>query len=322
MLVAFSLVALAGASFTSSVAPPPRDIRGWAPTHTFTYTNPVTAVAFGPDLVAAGDRNGVVILWHAQTGKKLETLLDGAGDTKPINRAQFSLDGKWLHFATNDGHGINKCRVEKTDRVFPGLIEAGWMSHGISNDNGYWLMTALEAKILIQVKWNGETLSVVPGGKFKHKRVVTLATGDGDVIVGATDEAVMRWENGKNEPRWEKGLEMFGPTALTLSSGGKIVALAGKSGDVRLYSVSTGNLDATLAGHKGAVTAVAFSPDGKQLATGGADATTRVWDVATRQELAVLKGHTSAITAVAFSPGGNMLATGSEDKTARVWVRK
>ena len=78
-----------------------------------------------------------MILWNAQTGKKLEMLLDGMSEKKPINRAQFSPDGTWLHFVTNDGDGMYQCRVEKTGRVFTGLADAGWTIRGVSNDSEY-----------------------------------------------------------------------------------------------------------------------------------------------------------------------------------------
>jgi WD40 repeat protein len=325
MLIALSLVVLAGASAAPPVAPAPQQIYEWVASHTFTSTNPVTTVAFGPDIVVTGDQKGVLVLWHAQTGKKLETILDGTGDKKPINRVQFSPDGTWLYLVTNNGEGTHQCLVEKPNRVFHGLIESNNVKkvHGVSNDGAYWLWSGIKAKLLLQVKGlDDDVLMLVPGGKFEYKDVISMAAADGDVIVGAADEAIVCWENSKNGPRWEKSLERFGPTALALSFGGKVVALAGKNGEVRLFAASTGNLDITLTGHKGAVTAVAFSPDGKQLVTGGADATVRIWSVATGRELATLKGHTAAVTAVAFSPGGEMLVSGSEDKTARVWKRK
>ena len=87
------------------------------------------------------------------------------------------------------------------------------------------------------------------------------------------------------------------------------------------------NLQVTVAGHPGLVTAVAFSPDGQLVATGGTDGTARLWNVSTGQEIMKFTGHTSSVESVAFSPDGRTLATGSGrtlatggyDKTARLW---
>ena len=42
--------------------------------HTFTFKNPVTAVAFGRGLSAAGDKEGVLVLWDPKTGKQKDAI--------------------------------------------------------------------------------------------------------------------------------------------------------------------------------------------------------------------------------------------------------
>src|SRR5262249_53240542 len=78
-------------------------------------------------------------------------------------------------------------------------------------------------------------------------------------------------------------------------------------------------VQATLKGHKNAVSSVAFSPDGKTLASGSGDKTIKLWDVATGKEMASLKGHTGYVFSVAFSPDGKTLASASGDKTVKLW---
>ena len=48
---------------------------------------------------------------------------------------------------------------------------------------------------------------------------------------------------------------------------------------VRIWDSETGEVLATLEGHRGGVNSVSLSPDNTQLVTGSGDNTARVWDL-------------------------------------------
>src|SRR5205807_3242433 len=110
-------VPLRTAANTTAAAP------GWALRHTFEHPAPITAVAFGPDLVASADTDGGLILWDVQTGKEKEKIIDPAKrkqkDTMPW--LGFTPNGEWLNVVMMDGHGIAACRLDPKKRTFGGF---------------------------------------------------------------------------------------------------------------------------------------------------------------------------------------------------------
>jgi WD40 repeat protein len=89
--------------------------------------------------------------------------------------------------------------------------------------------------------------------------------------------------------------------------------------DVHIREVGTGNVVATLSGHRGAVAAVAFEPHGGTMATGSKDGFIRLWDVAGGTSRGKLGGEAGAVLALAYTPDGNVLASGGEDQIIRLW---
>jgi WD40 repeat protein len=61
---------------------------------------------------------------------------------------------------------------------------------------------------------------------------------------------------------------------------------------VRIWNVTTGEVEAELKGHTDSVMSVAFAQDGSRVVSGSDDKTVRIWNVTTGEVEAELKGHT------------------------------
>ncbi|QJW96695.1 sigma-70 family RNA polymerase sigma factor [Frigoriglobus tundricola] len=308
-------------------APPaPRVQKGWTTKHTLAHKAAVTAVALGPGFVATGDKDGILALWDANTGREKEKLLDGTEDgAGGINQLQVSADGAWLHLVTHDRDNYHQCSVEKKGRIFPGSGSKGQAkSYGVTPDGAFWLEARGNHVLsLLENRFAEHVIPFMSVGRFVHKEDIAFAAACDDQFIGTVSGGVLRqWAKGKDDPAWAVKLETFTATAMAACPQSKVFAVGGKNGETRIYFGLTGKLAVTLKGHTGTVTAIAFRPDGKQIVTGSADKTLRLWDAETGKELAVLKGHTDAVKAVAFAPEGETLVSGSADKTARVWEFK
>jgi WD40 repeat protein len=298
--------------------------KSWVEKHTLTHKSAITAVAVGPDVVAVGDKDGVLVLWDAKTGKQKETLLDGKADAgKPVDHLQVSPDGVWLYLVTNKGDCIHQCSVVKENRLFPGIGGNGvFTSYGVTTDGKFWLQAFNNRNLQLLENTFDQNIAPSKGiGLFVHKdKIDFAAAGEADVVATVAAGTLRRWDKAQRKPIWEEKLDTFEVAALAVCPLTKVIAVGGKNGEVRIYGALTGKVLTTLTGHNAPVRAIAFNADGTRIVTGSADKTARLWDAEEGKELAVLKGHTEPVTAVAFSPDGEMLTTGSADKSVRVWA--
>ena len=100
---------------------------------------------------------------------------------------------------------------------------------------------------------------------------------------------------------------------------GRTLACADSSATVRLWNVSTSNLQ-VIHIETFDVESVIFSSDGQTLASGSSDDDTiRLWDVATGSLKHSFTADTDYVNTLSFSPDGSTLATGSWDDTVRLW---
>jgi len=124
--------------------------------------------------------------------------------------------------------------------------------------------------------------------------------------------------------------DLWGPAELVMQDGSVVSSVAFSqdgsqvvSGSydktVRIWNVTTGEVEAELKGHTNKVTSVAFSQDGSRVVSGSYDRTVRIWNVMTGEVEAELKGHTDEVNSVAFSQDGSQVVSGSDDKTVRIW---
>jgi WD40 repeat protein len=99
---------------------------------------------------------------------------------------------------------------------------------------------------------------------------------------------------------------------------GDRLAIAGRGGMIRVWSLHTSREEFTLYGHIGRVTGLGIAPDGRTLVSGGANGEVKFWEWRTGQEVLSLRRHTGPVTDIEFSANGKLLVTAGDGQLA-VW---
>lgn len=149
-------------------------------------------------------------------------------------------------------------------------------------------------------------IAALPGGR------IACAGGDGSLAVYAPAPTVHRE---RLIPLIEGKLR-----GLAVSPDGRLMAVAGGDGHVRLLETTDLNEVHTLEAHEGGALCAAWHPTKPALVTGGKDGHLRVWrtDGEVREVLA-LPAHKAAVYGLAFHPGAGLLASAGRDKMAKLW---
>ncbi|MGI6394396.1 MAG: protein kinase domain-containing protein [bacterium] len=106
----------------------------------------------------------------------------------------------------------------------------------------------------------------------------------------------------------------FEPRVLAVSPDGALVAVAGKSRKIVVYSTPKRKPLYVLSGHSDEVSAIEFSSDGKYLASGSWDRKVKIWDTKEGALLKTVEGSVGEIYALSFSADSNSLVFGGTDK--------
>jgi WD40 repeat protein len=144
-------------------------------------------------------------------------------------------------------------------------------------------------------------------------------SGDGGRIVTISDDKTIRvWDGAKFDLLRTFAGNAYGGGGFS-PDGRYIVAGAFDAPyATRVLDADSGEVAATLIGHKGRVSSARFSADGRRIVTASVDGTARVWDWHSGAVLATLVGQ-AVLYSARFSPDGNRVVTASEDHTVRVW---
>jgi WD40 repeat protein len=287
------------------------------------HLDTVNTVAFSPSglRLASGSEDQTVKVWDASAGHEVLALGQHGGCAYG---AAFSPDGHYLASAGDDGTvKLWDTSTGSVLQIMPGHAEAVYCV--AFAPNGQILASAgPDHTIKLWDTASGRERQTLRGHKDD---VIRLAISpDGSLLASASADATVRlWDLASGqELRTLQGhtgtvcAVAFSTDSRRLASaGGQVRNSAGpkfdearRSGEVKIWDITTGRELSSLRGHSSQVRSVAFSPDGRTLASAGLDKTIRIWDLDTHQELAEMRGQGQQIWSVAYSPDGRRLVSG------------
>jgi len=108
----------------------------------------------------------------------------------------------------------------------------------------------------------------------------------------------------------------FGPT---FSPDGRMLAVAGSKGILKLWHCATGKPLGPFKA-KNHIRCLAFRPDGQKVAIGTQAGEVQLWDLPVGGEGPTFRDHNRSIHSLTFSPDGQLLAAGCQDRPMIFWT--
>ncbi|KAF8307210.1 WD40 repeat-like protein [Clavulina sp. PMI_390] len=286
----------------------------------------VTSVSFAAKkgLLAAGHKDGSIVLWNIRNGQQEGKPLTGHNGF--VCSVAMSPDGALLASGSED-KTIRMWDAQTQEPKGQPLTEHDACVRSVAfSPDGTLLASGSEDNTIIV--WDVQTQAVKGPPLTGHDACVKSVafSPDGTLLAsGSDDDTIRLWDvqtlAPKGQPLIDPDAGIKSVEAVAFSPDGALLAAGSDDHSIRLWDVHTqAAIGKPLIGHKQWVTSVAFSPDGTLLASGSADRTVILWDVNTQaaEKQAIIE-HNEYVTSVAFLPGRSLLASGSGDKKIRLW---
>lgn len=307
------------------------------------------AVSTDGALVAVTAKDGTVRIWEMATGALARTLIGQAeGQTQWINDAVF-LDDTRLAAVSQDGtlrlwnartgvqtgirhgheSGVTALARHRDGSLITGSLDGTlriWNPDSSSafstTEAMYGLAFSADGSRVATTGWKGliktfdtrtnrELTSFVAHGQ-SGIRIDWSRDGKHFATTG-NDGKVMLWDAATGEKRSEL-LGTKGGEPVAFHPGSAYVAGEAPDGVAKVWRVSDGGEEASLADGTGNISDLAWSPDGALLAVATADGQIRLWDWKARTVRTRITQPRGTLM-LAFDPTGRTLAVGSSDRS-------
>lgn len=265
----------------------------------------VTDLAFSPDgktLVVVDSEHGAD-LWDLETLKLRGTRMQGEDDLRlalippPGDRVvTWGWKGGMQAWDVNTGEKVGAAAygIEFPDVVAADAAGSRAVTGGSAGKVCLWDLK--EMRLVGHLEHSGST------------RALAFSPDGFRIATGSIDGCARIWEakTGQLRHTLEIGSGLEGVTEVRFSPNGKVLAVAGPSGDVTMWDPATGTPKASLRRDK-VVRALAFLPDSGTLLTGGLDKEVRLWSATTGSPAGRCFRHDATLTAVELALAGRRL---------------
>jgi WD40 repeat protein/DNA-binding SARP family transcriptional activator len=296
--------------------------------------DPLYDVALSPDgrTLALGDGDGTITFFDTATRRGIPpTYRVAQGSAAEV---RYSPDGSKLTVTEGSNHLVDVLDAATHRRLlhlrldtFPGppVPEFGLSSWIIAGSR-----ELVVARFVVGPPFNGpptylqrfDARTGAPIGKAvpigRHPTLNLLASADRRTLVfGAPGEPatyVVDATTLRVRTRYS-----FGAFTTTVSPDGRLVALGGEDGSVRVADLATGQVRRLQGRHDGLVEDAVFSNDDRTLVTTGDDRNVIVWDLPSGQIRETLVGHSGRVNNAVISADGSTLYTVGLDGSAIIW---
>jgi WD40 repeat protein len=276
----------------------------------YTYTHPgARSAAISPDnrRVATGGVDDTVRVWSGQSGRRIHTLTEHAGNAVAL---AFSPDGELVASASTDGTG----RVWRTsDWGLNSILTGHTNAHtnvSFSADGEHVVTSGKDGTARVSHADTGDELFVLAGHRNWVESAAFSGPAGSPIVTASPDGSVRVWY-GVFQPELQRLATLAAP--VTDVSVDDQVHVWTSDGRERTLDLESGDqVDAVPAPRKRPRRVE--GPDGRSATMRG-----RVVVVRQDGESETLRGHRDRVTAVTFSPTGTLLATTSRDQVARIW---
>ncbi|HEU68743.1 MAG TPA: WD40 repeat domain-containing protein [Candidatus Acetothermia bacterium] len=270
------------------------EIRSWANPNRVSRTLRgaeafVVSLAVSPDgrLLAAGDKDGHIMVWEIASG---QLLFKKYAHRFSVWSVAFSPDGVLLASGAFDG----------TVRLWD---TGSWVEVGLLIEPR---LVDAENKDRAHMGWV-RCVAFSPDGR-------TLATSGCDGYVRIWDVDTLRLRR----DAIQAGINVY---FVSFSPDGELLGCVTNPGEIRLYRTDTWEEAMRLrAGRTSSLYVMSFSPEGAKVFAGGFSNKVEVWDLATGKMLSEHPGHTDSIWGLIVFPDGRRVVTTSRDNTVRLWT--
>lgn len=286
------------------------------------HKNWILCVAWSPDglKLASADKNGLIIIWNPETGKKIGKPLTGhRAWVTYLSWQPLHLNEECRYLASSSKDTV----INIWDTVLSTLVRS-LSSHTQSVTCIRWggkdLIYSSSQDRTIKV-WRSED-GVMCRTLEGHGHWVNSLTLNSDYIIrtGAYDPKDATFERrtaGEKSAMKAAALErynkVFGNETEKLISGSDDFTMFLWNPEVDRKCVQR------MTGHQQLINDVKFSPDARIIASASFDKSIKLWDGKTGKFIATLRGHVQAVYQLSFSSDSRLLVSGSADSTVKVW---
>ena len=115
---------------------------------------------------------------------------------------------------------------------------AGATTYGVTADGAYWLQVGAYKDLrLLTERLAQNQIPTMAESRFSQDGLIKfIAASDADTVATVSLTELCRWQKGKDKPVWEIKLDQIDVTGVVVSPGGKLIAVTGDAGQVRILT--------------------------------------------------------------------------------------